>query len=123
MGYLHIDNLYKNQDILLFKECYALEKIHGTSAHVALARTPNVCDTPGQEQVFFNSGGAKHETFVALFNEEDLKARFAATGAFDVRVHGEAYGGKQQGQKWRYGDALKFVAFDVKIGEDRKSVV
>ena len=32
MSYMHIDNLYKNQDILLFKECYALEKIHGTSA-------------------------------------------------------------------------------------------
>ena len=34
MGYLHIDNLYKNQTIMLFKECYAMEKIHGTSAHV-----------------------------------------------------------------------------------------
>jgi len=29
MGYLHINNLYKQQDILLFKECYAMEKIHG----------------------------------------------------------------------------------------------
>lgn len=29
MGYLHISNLYKDIDILLFKECYALEKIHG----------------------------------------------------------------------------------------------
>ena len=27
MGYLHIDNLYKNTTILNFKECYALEKI------------------------------------------------------------------------------------------------
>ncbi len=35
MSYLHIDNLYRSQDILLFRECYALEKIHGTSAHVA----------------------------------------------------------------------------------------
>ena len=34
MGYLHIDNLYKAQDILNFKTCYALEKIHGTSAHL-----------------------------------------------------------------------------------------
>ncbi len=34
MGYLHIDNLYKNQTIRLFRECYALEKVHGTSAHV-----------------------------------------------------------------------------------------
>lgn len=29
MGYLKINNLYKEQTILLFKECYALEKIHG----------------------------------------------------------------------------------------------
>ena len=29
MGYLHISNLYKNQTIMLFKEAYALEKIHG----------------------------------------------------------------------------------------------
>ncbi len=34
MGYLHIENLYKNIDIMQFKECYAMEKIHGTSAHV-----------------------------------------------------------------------------------------
>ena len=32
MGYLHIENLYKAQDILLFRECYALEKVHGTAA-------------------------------------------------------------------------------------------
>ena len=35
MGYRHIDNLYKDQRILLFRECFALEKIHGTSAHVS----------------------------------------------------------------------------------------
>ena len=35
MAYHHIDNLYRNQDVLLFKEVYALEKIHGTSAHVS----------------------------------------------------------------------------------------
>ena len=35
MGYAHIDNLYKEQTILMFRECYALEKIHGTSAHIS----------------------------------------------------------------------------------------
>lgn len=34
MAYLHIENLYKARDIMLFRECYAMEKIHGTSAHV-----------------------------------------------------------------------------------------
>lgn len=29
MAYAHIDNLYKDQTILLFRECFALEKIHG----------------------------------------------------------------------------------------------
>jgi len=37
VGYLHIENLYRPaaQIILLFREVYALEKVHGTSAHVA----------------------------------------------------------------------------------------
>lgn len=35
MGYLHINNLYKDQTVLMFQELYALEKIHGTSAHIA----------------------------------------------------------------------------------------
>ena len=36
MGYLHVPNLYRPeaQAILEFKRLYALEKIHGTSAHI-----------------------------------------------------------------------------------------
>jgi hypothetical protein len=34
MGYAHINNLYKDQEILIFKHVWALEKIHGTSAHI-----------------------------------------------------------------------------------------
>ena len=41
MAYLHIDNLYKNQEILMFKECYALEKIHGTSGTITLRSFPS----------------------------------------------------------------------------------
>lgn len=107
MGYLHIDNLYKNQDILLFKECYALEKIHGTSAHI----------TWKDGKVTFFSGGEKHANFIKLFDEEKLKAGFEAIGHPEVVVFGEAYGGSQQRQAWRYGKELKFVAFDVKVGE------
>ncbi len=59
MGYLHIDNLYKNQEILMFKECYALEKIHGTSAHI----------TWNSPALTYSSGGEKHERFVALFED------------------------------------------------------
>jgi hypothetical protein len=107
VGYLHIDNLYKDQRILLFRECYALEKIHGTSAHVAWR----------EGHVQFSSGGEKHERFVKLFDELKLKGAFETLGHDTVIVYGEAYGGSQQGQKWRYGDKLKFVAFDVMIGE------
>lgn len=29
MGYMKVDNLYKNNQIMEFKHCYALEKVHG----------------------------------------------------------------------------------------------
>lgn len=109
MGYMHIENLYRPaaQKILLFRECYALEKIHGTSAHIAW--------TNGH--LIFSAGGEKHDNFVKLFNTEKLEAHFKELGHEKVFVYGEAYGGKQQAQSWRYGKTLKFVAFDVKIGD------
>ena len=107
MSYKHIDNLYKTQDILMFRECFALEKIHGTSAHVAWK----------DGAVAFFSGGERHARFIALFDETALRAAFETLGHASIVVFGEAYGGSQQGQSWRYGKALKFVAFEVKIGE------
>lgn len=116
MGYAHIENLYKNQDILAFKECYALEKIHGTSAHISFS-------FPGPTVKFF-AGGESHEKFVALFDEEALKQNYASlVGAANCVIHGEAYGGKQQGMKATYGDKLKFVVFDVKIDDHWLDVV
>lgn len=110
MGYLHIENLYKNQNILLYKECYAMEKIHGTSAHIGWNSNTKV--------VTFSSGGESHEKFVALFDAEFLKNRFEMLFPDQsVIIFGEAYGGKQQGQSWRYGKDLKFIGFDVKVGE------
>jgi hypothetical protein len=107
MGYLHIDNLYKDQRILMFRECYALEKIHGTSAHVSWR----------DGHVQFSSGGEKRERFVALFDEPKLVMAFAGLGHDVAIVYGEAYGGSQQGQKWRYGEKLRFVAFEVQVGD------
>lgn len=107
MGYMHIDNLYKNQTILLFRECYALEKIHGTSAHIAWN---------GSDVRFF-AGGGSYDAFVALFDRNALLAAFAALGHATVTVYGESYGGKQQRQSWRYGKDPRFVAFDVRIGD------
>lgn len=107
MGYLDIDNLYKAQDILLFKECYALEKIHGTSAHVAWK----------DGAVRYFAGGERHENFVALFDNAALTAAFVASGQPEVIIYGEAYGGKCQGMSATYGKQLRFIAFDVKIGK------
>ncbi len=103
MGYLHINNLYKDQDILLFRECFALEKIHGTSAHLVFK---------GGQLGFF-SGGANYEQFVKLFDTELLLSRFTGTAT----VYGEAYGGKLQGMGDTYGRQMRFVAFDVRIGD------
>ena len=107
MGYAHIDNLYKNQDILMFKMCYALEKIHGTSAHVSFR----------DGVLKFFSGGEKHAKFVDLFDEPSLAAKFEELGHDKIVVYGEAYGGKCQGMSETYGKELKFIAFDVKIGD------
>lgn len=108
MGYLHINNLYKDQTILMFKECYAMEKIHGTSAHIGW-------NAENKELSFF-SGGEKHERFVALFDITTLKKVFLETFIdSSVVIYGEAYGGKQQGMSDTYGKELKFIGFDVKI--------
>lgn len=114
MGYMHIENLYKNQEILLFKECYALEKIHGTSAHVSW-KDRQLLHT-GKALNFF-AGGCSHDNFVKLFDQEALAKAFETIGG-EVTVFGEAYGGKQQGMSATYGKELKFVAFDVKIDDN-----
>jgi hypothetical protein len=123
MSYLDIANLYKEQDILLFKECYALEKIHGTSAHV---RFKGAIEIPSPPTVNFFSGGESHDKFVALFDQAALQAKFAEIfgPAMDqaVVVYGEAYGGKQQAMSATYGPNLKFIVFDVKVGDSWLSV-
>ena len=117
MGYAHINNLYKDQRILDEDECWAMEKIHGTSAHIAFKI--------GEPMRFF-SGGEKHDKFVALFDEEKLQLAFDKLvldgdteedndGLVSATLYGEAYGGKQQGMSYLYGPELKFIVFDVKV--------
>jgi hypothetical protein len=112
MSYASINNLYRDQSILRFRECYALEKIHGTSANVRWQ----------DDKVWLSAGGEKAARFAAIFDEASLAERFAAIGHPTVTVFGEAYGGSQQKQTWRYGPALKFVAFEVKVGDTWLSV-
>jgi hypothetical protein len=113
LGFMHIDNLSKNRAILQFREAFALEKIDGSSSWITLRR--DVEGLPlNQPDIRFHSGGAKHESFVSLFDREDLRTRFLETGFKEMTVYGEAYGGKIQGMSGTYGPHLKFVAFDVK---------
>jgi len=111
MGYLHISNLSKDHSILdLFKRVYALEKVHGTSAHVSFE----------SGSIKFFSGGERYETFVKVFDQEDLARRFNEAfpeSPAKVTVYGEAYGGKMQGMSETYGKKARFVAFDVMIND------
>ena len=109
MGYCEIENLYKERRILLMKEVYAMEKIHGTSAHISYK----------SGRLDFFAGGGAHKPFLEHFDQEDLLKGFEAMGVGDssVIIYGENYGGKIQGMSATYGKHQKFVAFDVKIGD------
>jgi len=106
VSYYEIENLYKSQEILLFKECYALEKIHGTSSHIAWK---------AGEIRFFT--GEIYEDFKVLFDETDLRSKFEELGYSEIVIYGENYGGRIQGQSHRYGKEKRFIAFEVKIGK------
>lgn len=107
---MHIDNLYKDQTILIFKECYALEKIHGTSAHLSWN-----CK---EKKVKYFSGGESNERFVKVFDNDFLVSKFSELFIdSNAVVYGEAYGGKQQGMSNTYGKELKFVGFDVSVND------
>lgn len=107
MGYLHIDNLYKSQDILLFKECYALEKIHGSSAHVAYKHG----------SLHLHGGGVSQVRFEAMFDSPAIKGQFEKLGHPKATIFGEVYGASCQGMSEVYGKTLRFIAFDVRIDE------
>lgn len=124
MGYLHIENLYRPaaQKILEFKRLYALEKIHGTSAHI---RVQKLFGPEKNHEFKLFPGGESLENFAALLdqvempNEHDLKSRMIScleySNSQSITVYGELYGGKCQGMRKTYGDKLRFIAFDVNI--------
>lgn len=115
MGYLHIPNTYRpeGQAIFMFRECFALEKVDGTSAHV----------TWKDGKLSFFCGCASYDMFLKLFGCKShesytvLQEKFEALGHAEVTVYGEAYGGKIRNLAHRYGKDLRFVAFDVKVGD------
>lgn len=107
MGYMHINNLYRDQTVLMFKEVYAMEKVHGTSTHIAYQ--------DGEIRLF--AGGADHLSFTNIFDVPALLEQFKARQYPAMTIYGEGFGGKMQGMRETYGDKLRFVAFDVKIGQ------
>lgn len=82
--------------------------VHNTSAHISW----------DGEKVTFFSGGENYTNFVALFDREQLTAKFQElVGIRRCTIYGEAYGGKQQRMAHTYGDKLKFITFDVAMGQ------
>jgi hypothetical protein len=113
MSYMHINNLYKDNTVLMFKQIIASEKVHGTSAHVAYnAET---------DSLTFFSGWAKHEAFLKVFDPEALLTVFRQNavehGVKKIVVYGEAYGGSMQGMSHTYGPNLMFIAFEVCVDD------
>ena len=113
MSYMKISNLYKNKDILYFKQAIALEKAHGTSANCSFK----------EDKLHFFSGGAKHDQFVAVFNQEELLNKFRENAKehpdiLNLTIYGEALGGKMQGMSHTYGPNLSFISFEVKINNE-----
>lgn len=109
MGYIHIESLYKcPQFFENYKEIYALEKIHGTSTWIIFQKNRNL---------LFHSGGENGDNFKALFDIKNLEEKFLSISSQYkwpyIKIHGEAYGGKQQGMSKTYGSKLKFIGFEV----------
>jgi hypothetical protein len=116
MSYLSIDNLYKNQAILMFKECYALEKIHGTSAWISYTNT--LCPDEFPSRLAFFAGGGDYNEFIKLFDAEAIRKKLdEITPTKHVHIYGEYYGGKMMKMSRTYGDKMKFIVFEVKIGD------
>lgn len=124
MAYMHhIDNLYKPeaQDILLFKECWALEKVDGTGAKITLKFDDATKEPVSQ----YYSGGASHESFIKLFDDNKIKTVFKELSFSPetiFEVYGEAAGGKIQGMSHTYGPHLFFIGYDICINKKWLSV-
>lgn len=111
MAFTHIPSLYKDRSILNFRRLYALEKVHGTSAHVGWL--------PEIPEMRLHAGGGDYMEFQRVM-PPDLKERLAARVDKPCRIHGEFHGGhdgKGQGMRATYGDESRFVVFDVRFGD------
>lgn len=83
--------------------------VHNTSAHIKIER----------ENVSYFSGGVSQNAFEDVVKGIVEKNLSSADLPIDIPIfiYGEAYGGSCQKMSRVYGPDLKFVVFDVKIGE------
>lgn len=135
MSYMKIPNLYRVKDLFAnFSRLYASEKVHGTSAHLSYkpAIPETVCIDTGEAaavgeevrpampaQLTLFSGGADHAAFARLWTPEQVLDIMDKLASFKqpVTIYGEAYGGKMQGMRETYGEELRFIVFEVKVGD------
>ena len=100
----------------MFRRLFALEKIHGTSAHLTWKQdTGNLHLSPG---------GGSAATFQAMFDIPTLKTALRDLVGKDCTIYGEYYGGGgAAGMKMSatYGKVAKFVVFDIEVtGADQE---
>lgn len=81
MGYMKIPNLYRPeaQAVLAFREVYALEKVHGTSAHLTWDGE-KLTVFPGGEKLeklleFFDGGGDPYSGVIGSEVPDVLRTR------------------------------------------------
>ena len=110
MSYMHIPNLYRDGTVLLFRRLFALEKIHGTSAHITWRQ-----DTGN---LHLHPGGGSATKFAAMFDIPALKTALRDLVGKNCTIYGEYYGGGgAAGMKMSatYGKVAKFIVFDIEI--------
>jgi hypothetical protein len=113
MGYANIENLYeigttnyKMYSMSLFKQIWATEKIHGTSAWI----------TYKNDQLSYHAGGWHKEAFPSLFDGEFLLKKMKEIFGVKqpIKLYGEHYGGNIMKMGEIYG-GLGFILFDINV--------
>ena len=122
MGYAKIENLYRPraQNVLDFKFIYALEKIHGTSGRIHWDGVGGLTFHPGGEKLpnlmnWFD--GREYGPTPEMLADKFLSNDVLHGTTIPMTIYGEVYGGRCQKMGEVYGDTLRFIAFDVKVGE------
>ena len=89
--------------------------VHNSSSHLLWKN----------EEVKPFSGGATHQAFLNIFNGvlsptiEEIKTQFTNEfgNQIEVCIYGEVYGGNMNAMSATYGTTLRFIVFDIKVGD------